>query len=306
MKKTDLDVEEILKTPAPTYERVRFLPADIATLAYLLVLSLLILIWHQNLKDWYLFLIYNLAFCLVILAIIYLWSDAERGWRKFLRHLYPMLLFTFLYEETGYLVHLIVPNWLDLWVNKLELGLFGVYPTVALEKISFPVLNDFMSLGYISYYFLLPVLGINLYWKKKIKEIDYFLFTTCVTFYISYLGFIFFPVEGPYKNLLTLHSQSLEGYIFTPFAQYIIDNAAIHGGCMPSSHVAVALIVLIFAFKYTKVLRWVMTPFVLTLFVSTFYCRFHYLTDMVAGLLIGWAVFIISQPLFKKLEKVLA
>ncbi len=267
-------------------EKKLFWPIDILTLSYIASVLLLILIFSRNLGNWKFLLFYNLVIVLVIFFIIYSCSHSS-PWQKFIRYFYPMILFTFLYEETGYLVHLIFPGWFDYQINGLEKSILGVYPTVWLEKIASVPLNEAMMLSYFSYYFLLPVLGIALYLNKKYEVFNRFLFTVAVAFYISYLGFLFYPVEGPRFALANFHSLELEGPIFTPLAKWVIANGGLHGGCMPSSHVAVALIVLIFSYKHHKTLFYVLSPFILALFVATVYCRFHYATDVVAGILVG-------------------
>jgi membrane-associated phospholipid phosphatase len=231
-------------------------------------------------------LFYNLLITTVILFIVYSFSHTT-SWQKFVRYFYPMILFTFLYEETANLVHVIFPNWFDYQVMALEKQIFGVHPTVWLEKMVSVPLNEIMSLGYFSYYFLLPILGIAQYWREKYQAYNQFLFSTALAFYISYLGFILYPVEGPRLALSNFHTLELEGPLFTPLAQWVIDVGGIHGGCMPSSHVAVALVVLIFAFRHHKKLFYFLSPFIFTLFIGTVYCRFHYATDVVAGLIVG-------------------
>lgn len=63
--------------------------------------------------------------------------------------------------------------------------------------------------------------------------------------------------------------------------------AAIHGGCMPSSHVAVALVSLVYILKYNR--RWGMVCLLLVtmLCLGTVWGRFHYVSDVVGGVLIA-------------------
>lgn len=211
-----------------------------------------------------------------------------------------MFLFTFLYEEIGYLVHLIFPKWFDYQINALEKSILGVYPTVWVEKIVSVPLTEAMMLSYFSYYFLLPILGIALYLKKEYQIFNQFLFAIAVAFYISYLGFLFYPVEGPRFALANFHTLGLEGPIFTPLAKWVVAMGGLHGGCMPSSHVAVALIVLIFAYRHHKTLFYILSLFILTLFVATIYCRFHYASDVVAGILVGGLALWITDKMDKK------
>jgi membrane-associated phospholipid phosphatase len=75
--------------------------------------------------------------------------------------------------------------------------------------------------------------------------------------------------------------------------------AGLHGGCMPSSHVAVATVVFVFAYKYTRRLFYFLGPLILSLFVGTVWGRFHYLSDVIAGILVAF----LSLYLGRRIEK---
>jgi len=277
-----------------------YLLVDKATLIYMVVLSSLILLFHSNLPNWASYLVFNLAVCLAVVLIASRLNHKSNRWAFFLRHWYPLIFFILLYEETRHLVHLIFPGFFDPLINRLELGLFGVYPTVWMQKFICYGLNEYLMFSYSFYYFLLVVLGMGLYLTRKIKEFDDLLFTSAVAYYISYLGFILFPVEGPRFALMNHHQVDLNGGFFTSLAQNLIRVAGIHGGAMPSSHVAVALVVLVYARRHHRVLYYVLFPLVASLFFSTVYGRFHYVSDVVAGLLVGGGSILLSDRLIKK------
>jgi membrane-associated phospholipid phosphatase len=167
----------------------------------------------------------------------------------------------------------------------LELAVFGSYPTVWMQKFISFGLSEYLMFAYICYYFLLLVLG--LFRSNKIRQLDDLYFTITVTFFISYLGFIFFPVAGPRFALADLHQRELGGGLFSHYVQNFMYSAGIHGAAMPSSHVAVALVVLVYAKRHHRILFYVLSPLVFSLFVSTVYCRFHYVSDVFAGFLTG-------------------
>jgi membrane-associated phospholipid phosphatase len=278
----------------------KFLPVDKATLFYLTILSLLILVFRSNQENWLIYVVFNFAVCVSIVLIAGATNHNSNPWIKFFRHFYPLLFFILLYEETRHLVHIIFPGWFDPLINSLELQVFSVYPTVWMQKFISPVLNDYLMFSYSFYYLLLLILGLGLYFKNKIKELDKLTFTSAVAFYISFLGFILFPVEGPRYALMDLHNFKLGGAFFTPLAQGLIKVAGIHGGAMPSSHVAVALVVLIYARRHYRLLYYILSLPILSLFVSTVYGRFHYVSDVVAGLLVGWGSIILCDRIIKR------
>ena len=64
---------------------------------------------------------------------------------------------------------------------------------------------------------------------------------------------------------------------------------------MPSSHTAVALVVLFYARRTQPRLAIWLAPFVFTLVVATFWGRFHYLSDTVIGVLVGFAAILLVE-----------
>ncbi len=283
-----------------TAKEDRYLPVDKATFAYMAVLSLVILIFHRNLGHWWAFMLINLGVCVAIVLIVRAFGRRPGSVPRLLRHWYPLPFFILLYEETRYLIHLVFPHSFDFAVNGLEMALFGVHPTVWLQKFVSPGLNEYMMFAYASYYLLLVVMGIGLYRARKVKEFDGLLFTAAVAYYVSFLGFVLFPVEGPRFALAHAHRVGINGGFFTSFALSLIHKAGIQGAAMPSSHVAVALVVLVYARRYHRVLYYVLFPLVVSLLVSTVYGRFHYVSDVAAGLLVGTASILVCDRLLGK------
>jgi membrane-associated phospholipid phosphatase len=280
--------------------RPKFLPVDLTILIYLIILSVLIIAFRKNQTDWVNYLLFNFFVALAVFSIVRFFSTTDKI-SQFLRHWYPILFYLVLYEENRYLIHLLFPGWFDGAINNLEMKIFGFYPTVWLEKIISVPLNEYMMFSYFFYYFLPLILGVGLYFGKKISEFDRFVFTSSVGLYISYLGFIFYPIEGPRYALA--HSIELKGVIFTPLAQYVIKVAGLHGGCMPSPHCTLAFIILVYSFRYHKTIFYFLSPLILSLFVATVYGRFHYLSDVVAGILVGIFSIVICDRINSFLEK---
>ena len=277
-----------------------YLLVDKATLIYIAALSLVILIFHANLSNWTSYIAFNLGICVAVVLIAHGLNHKASQWTFFFRHWYPLIFFILLYEETRHLVHLIFPQIFDPLINRLEMALFGVYPTVWMQKFICLGLNEYLMFSYCFYYFLLAVLGVGLFFSNKIKEFDDLLFTSAVAFYISYLGFLFFPVEGPRFALASIHQVAINGGFFTSLAQGLIGIAGIQGAAMPSSHVAVALVVVVYARRHHRLLYYLLSPLVASLLIATVYGRFHYVSDVVAGLLVGVGSILLCDRLIKK------
>jgi hypothetical protein len=126
----------------------KYLLVDKATLIYMAALSLVILVFHANLHNWLTYIAFNLGICVAVVLIANAMNhkaspqDPGDRWMFFVRHWYPLLFFILLYEETRHLVHLIFPNSFDPLINRLELGFFGIYPTVWMQKFICFGLNE--------------------------------------------------------------------------------------------------------------------------------------------------------------------
>ena len=75
------------------------------------------------------------------------------------------------------------------------------------------------------------------------------------------------------------------------------------GGAFPSSHVVVACLVLRESFRQRLKLRWVLSLVVPLLCLGTVYGRYHYASDVVAGLLIFWPLVRLSEFLQDRYDR---
>lgn len=275
-----------------------FRPEDTAFVIYLVTVAVLVTWFHQGVAHWWVYVLtHSLAACILVP-----WLSFSTGHRnpiiKFLRYWYIPIFLGFFYEQiNGYLLG-IHGRFLDHIIVNFEQALLGVHPSVWLEQFASPPLTEIMKFFYNSYYWLGPVLGISLYFKGQLLAFRRTVFSIVTAFFISYLGFFLFPVEGPRFALSDLYKGPLEGYVVTALQDYIMEVGDIHGGCMPSSHVAVALVVLLVAWVYRRKMAVWMTPFVTMLCISTVYNRYHYASDVVAGIVVGLFAFWLGKKIY--------
>jgi membrane-associated phospholipid phosphatase len=206
---------------------------------------------------------------------------------KALRLIYPLFFFTFFYEAVGPQVFLIFDRPFDGQIVALEKMIFGADPAFALQRYLEIWLNELMNAGYISYYLMLPVSAIILLLKKRWDGLERLVLTSAVTFYVCYLIFIFYPVTGPRFFLSDQYYLPIIGPFFTPLTEFVLNAGGLFGAAMPSSHCAVALVALWILTR--EVPKTTIPSFVMLtlLCASTVYGRYHYISDVFAGLLIG-------------------
>ncbi|MCI0406323.1 MAG: phosphatase PAP2 family protein [candidate division Zixibacteria bacterium] len=281
--------KENQKTPAR--KRFYLLPIDQALFGYLGFLSVSILLFHSRLPNWGWFLVFHGAVAGVVLFLAAALKDSTAGLKGLLRWGYLILLFTFLYEETGYLVHLFFDRWFDPQLIDLEYKLTAAIPSVWMAERANVWLTEILMAGYFSYYVIIPLGALILWGKQKTEDFQQLMLSVSIGFFISYAFFLFYPVEGPRYHIPHLHPPAVDGPLFYHLVKFAIDKGAIHGGCMPSSHVAVAVLILMSLYRGARTWFWIMLPFVAGLATGTVYGRFHYVSDVIVGLAIAPVAF---------------
>ncbi len=223
----------------------------------------------------------------IVLLITLIPASAENPLWKSIRITYPLFLIIFFYRALSPQFFLINSSPLDSAVHAFEMSVLGFDPAFILQPYMEIWINELMSLGYLSYYFLIPLAAAAFIYHKKWETLERLTFGVIFTFYLSYILFIIFPVVGPRFYLENSYYLPIIGPFFTPFTQYVVMKGGHFGAAMPSTHCAVALVIIwITGKEYGKTTM----PGILLLILlcgSTVWGRYHYLSDVVTGLLTG-------------------
>jgi membrane-associated phospholipid phosphatase len=130
-------------------------------------------------------------------------------------------------------------------------------------------------------------------------------------------GYIFTPVVGPRILCPGIVAQPLPADV-TPASPLTTPAAVqagvffqimawlyrfeIPGAAFPSSHVAVALCTVYFSFLYLRPIRWAHLLMATLLCISTVYGRYHYVVDVVAGVLTAAMLIPLGNRLYFKFQ----
>jgi len=261
-------------------------PADLLNLLFLIFLTSVAAVFHEVIDG---------ASCLILLysglilvqLILMTFKDRSGLSRWVYDLIFPVICILIAFDSLGKIVHSVNPTDIDPLLIKLDFLLFGFNPTVALEKITFPLLTDLFQLAYTSYYFLPVSLGIVLKVKGKEAAFDRSLFMLMLCFYLSYVGYLLFPAIGPRFTLAHLQHTELKGLIMAgPIQEFLNRIEGIKRDAFPSGHTGIALTVLYLAHRYEKTLFRIFMPVVAALIFSTVYCRYHYVVDVIGGIVL--------------------
>jgi membrane-associated phospholipid phosphatase len=189
---------------------------------------------------------------------------------------------------------------LDPHFIALEEALFGFQPSLEWSRVwPWPWFHELMEFAYFSYYLVALVVLVMLLKApgpaadERWPALRAFVRDLSATMLVCYTLYTFFPVWGP--KYFRAGPVEVPGWIFTRIMEHIHAHGAILGAAFPSSHVAATLIPWWHVWKWFPRHRWWMTALFLCLCAATVYCRYHYVVDVVGGLLLGSLILVVSS-----------
>jgi membrane-associated phospholipid phosphatase len=259
---------------------------DVVTLGGLISLTLLAAVFAGRLDRPVFIIGVNLLFiALYVGSLLALKRLRRRELRFLVRTGSVQLTFLQIYQTCNYL-QLLFFDWQDGRVLAWEKALFGLQPVVAIQQVYSVLLTEWMFFVYVVYIVLYPVLSAIIFFKHGEEANEDYLFHLGLVNLLCGIGFILFPVASPmyWQEVRALLTEPLTAGVFGVIAEWIRANIHQAGGSVPSPHCAVATVMWFMARKYTKRGFLWLAPVILSLYVSTVYGRFHYVSDAVAGI----------------------
>lgn len=278
---------------------------DTLILGTLAFFSLLAFLFASQVEHWWMLILKNIAVGAAYIFVNRFSEKTEKKFWKFFLRMAPIVLaYAYLFGAVDKLQMIVQHRWMDDDVCDFEQYVFGVQPTLWLEDYISKPLTEWLMFSYVIYIPLYPVLcGIIYYKRGKLAMEDYF-FTLGLTNVLCDLGFIIYPVASPMYHIKELYTVPLDGYIFTSLGEFVRSHLHFAGGSIPSPHAAAATIMWVMAYRYHRFSFWILAPIVLSLYVSTFYGRYHYVTDAVVGILVAGLALGIAPLLIKLWSKI--
>ena len=224
----------------------------------------------------------------------------------FLRETLPFAFCISIYTNMHDMVHLVNPNDVDLYLMSWDKYLLGFHPAIYLEQFITPGLTDFMYSSYSAFLIYILIFSMYLYIKKENAAFRETLVSVIITFYIGYIGYVFFPAVGPKFTMSHMFETSLTGTEITDRLSFLMNyeiSEYTRRDCFPSLHNGIIFLILLFAFKQSRTYAFLFLPFAISLFISTLYLRYHYFIDMVAGFALALIVFYLGPRLNKWWEE---
>jgi membrane-associated phospholipid phosphatase len=262
----------------------RLHPLEGLTIIFLGGIILLICLFYARFPQGWKLLLQFISLLALALGI----AEIRRRWgqKKIVRiicNFSPIFFAISIYEYLGGVIPHLRPD-VDSFLIKIDLSIFGVHPSLWMERFLMPWLIDLSAVAYASYYFIPVVLIVVLYFWGKEEEFYPVICTLLLGYYLSYAGYIAMPSIGPRYTLQSLYSTPLHGSGIAESIGDILNS--LEGNkrnCFPSGHTQITLLSLWFAFTYRRPLFWIYLPIVTAIIFSTVYLRYHYVIDIIAG-----------------------
>ena len=296
----------------------KLLGVEWATLAYVLLTFLLMLLWADNIDGWQAMAWWRVGVVayMVVAYGIYCRYPCKA---TFMLRAIPLLLalvqwYPDLYElckQLPYQDHLFAQA--DQW-------LFGGQPSLCFsEACPSRLFSELMCLGYYSYYYIMAAMVLT-YCFCAFDRADRAMFIFLSSFFLFYILFIFIPVAGPQYYFAAVDagtttfpsisffakdapclSLQAEGF----FARLVVSAQQMGErpqAAFPSSHVGMTIVTLVLAWRLRrKTLFFILLPFALLLTFSTVYIKAHYLVDVLGAIVITPLIYWLSARIWRHL-----
>ena len=179
-------------------------------------------------------------------------------------------------------------------VDALLLGwdraLLGGTPSVMWEPWLRPWLADVMMAGYLFFFFYL-IAGPGRYCIRDMPAFRKNIVGLFTLYGLGFTGYTFFPAGGPHRFMT--FATPLSGPLLLNWTLKTVNDGSNAVDVFPSIHFAVTLYLLLFDWQHhRRRFCWALLPCVV-LWFATMYLRFHYVVDLLAGLVValaGWGM----------------
>ena len=293
---------------------------DILNQVFLIFLSFLAIIFHSKVNYWYAIPVVNLVFAVIIFKIVSAFEQKQfeekykHTFLKFLRFWYPVFMISFTFKEIYYLMIGITGNLIDVKLITIDRNIFGLNPTQFLSGFANPVLTEFLQIIYTLFYLMPLIFSLELFLWHRYEEFKYNAFIIFLGFYISFIGYLLFPAIGPRFTLHNFESinSELPGIFLADWLRDIVNfgesipknsltpDVFAQRDAFPSGHTILIVLVVFMSRKFKSNSFYFYLPYSILMLFSTIYLRYHYVIDIIAGLVFAVVVIIIAQVLYRK------
>ncbi len=271
---------------------------DLVVVVFYIFLIIMNIIFHDKIKYASTWMLVNIGVIVFAFLISFLEDKQNLKLWRIIHYWYiaPLIFITF--KQLYFMIYPIRGQDFDRLFIQIDRWIFGANPTEVLQKIAFPLLTEILQIVYSMFYLLPIILALVLLRKRKYLALDFAIFSIVYGFFLSYLGYFALPGIGP---RFTLHDFSqldtqLPGLLFTKYLREFVNlgesissstvNPAqsVQRDVFPSGHTMITLVVMYLSVRLRSRSRYFFLPVGSLLIFATVYLQYHYVIDLVGGL----------------------
>jgi len=191
---------------------------------------------------------------------------------------------------------------LDAQIYAFDKLVFGFEPAELFDRFVTTSTVEWFSFFYFGYFLILAIhIFPFLFAVKDLRLVAEISFGIVTLFCVGHLLYILVPGYGPYRHLAGSFRHELDGPTWWRLVKTAVDagEVSVRTDIFPSLHTAAPTFFALFAVRHRR--RWPfrftwapMALFASQIVISTMFLRWHYLIDVIAGLLLAGAVSLLS------------
>jgi membrane-associated phospholipid phosphatase len=278
----------------------RLWAVDKVILAYVAFTTALLLGWWRVIPEAGVLLAGHVAGIAVLLFEVKRPNPTSR----LFHYWYPLLYVAACYKEMATLIPPIRQMSADQWLADLDFRLWGVHPTVWLERIQTPWLTETLQIVYTFFVPAVLLVAFLLWNQGRYKEFQFYAFLIASGYLVSYVGYLLVPARGPRFLLRDLQHLPLEGLWFFHGMQNTLDRLeSAHYDCFPSGHTELTILAWWSSRMLGNRLFWVYFAYTPSIIFATVYLRYHYSVDVLAGAVVAAALIVATPSIYRGLQE---
>jgi len=274
-------------------------PVDKLFIAYATITGLLLAFAARRDPSVLLALLVHIA----AIGLIFVLARSASGIPLFVRYWYIMVFVPLCYKEIPYLVVKLGLRSADPILAHWDRIIGGTNLVFWLGSIQNRVLTEFLQIIYSLFIPGMVALSVLYWFRQSRTEFRRAGFLIAAMFLISYLGYLVLPARGP--HFIDYSLPALQGLSTFHFLQGAIDSLeGVQYDCFPSGHVAVVLVGCYVARRISPAIFWVFCTFTGLIALSTIYLHYHYVIDVLAGIVLAMLLLLVFNSVYKMLDPV--
>jgi len=182
---------------------------------------------------------------------------------------------------------------LDRKLYALDLKLFGVEPAMAWDRFVTPATTEWFSFFYFGYFLLMAVHVVPLlFFGRRKRIVGEFTFAMLILFSAGHTLYMVVPGYGPYRAMADAFQRP---FPHGPWHELVM--SAVHSGgaqmdIFPSLHTGAPTLLALFSYRNRRELpfryTWPIVTFcTVNIIIATMFLRWHWIIDVVAGLVLA-------------------